>query len=209
MLDTYSSWRMYPVIKKQLTAAAKEIHRATKAIGSGNSLPGVAKEAFKKTIAAIFACDGQSHWRLDTESPEDCEKIARKVSKLLKDLLWFKDEEVGLVVPYSRKALFARFEHMQKECSYIDYMDCIISQFKTAKNGRGMGRPDDAQRPAAKKARTTVPSDPNHALVSYLSGISDKLSLRVKTHVQVKIARDAEPQNPPSLLASSCRVPHA
>ena len=70
MLNTHSSWCMYPVIQKQLTAAV-----------NGRVTPGVAKEAFKTTIAAVFACDDQSHWRHDTESPEECDKITKKVSK--------------------------------------------------------------------------------------------------------------------------------
>jgi hypothetical protein len=108
MLNTYSSFCMYPVIAKLLTAATKEINKAKKAVegaAATTDTKDMAKEAFHKAFAAILACDAMDHWRLDTEEPEECEKVAKKVGKIASDLLWFQDSELGLVDPYSRNAI--------------------------------------------------------------------------------------------------------
>lgn len=120
MLSTYSSWCMYPVINKILTGVVKHVDAALKA----PTAPLVAKEAFRQTIAAALACDNCDHWRLDTESPEDCDKIAKKISKILKDLHTFTDAEVGLVDPYSRKALLNKLGEMRQEWSDIEWTLC-------------------------------------------------------------------------------------
>lgn len=186
MLNTYSSHCMVQVIRKQLSKATREINKAIKAIQSNGTSPGIARNALQTAMAAVLACDDQDHWRLDTESPEDCEAIAKHVSRILKDFLWFTDEELGLVDPYSRRALLARFDIMREEWNDIEY--CTIDTVKTPKNGHGMGRSDTVQPPVKKKAKVMLPSDSDNAVVTYLSQMNDKLPLRVKTYVQVKIA---------------------
>lgn len=162
---------------------------------------------------------------LSLSPTEDCEKIAKKVSKLLKDLLVFTDEELGLVDPYSRQALLARLDDMRKEWrgSCFDYEQdkdcCVLANFRTAKNGHGAGRRRHqdgggaaAVAPTAKKAKTLAPiaaaaspssaGNSEAAIVNYLNGIQDKLALRVKTRLQIKIAADDDD----SSTTKSCRV---
>jgi len=210
MLDTYSSWCMYPVIAKQFKAAVKEINKATKAVNNnGNAvIPGIAKTALEYTLAAVLACQAVDHWRIDTEAPEECDKVAKKLSKTVKDLLWFQDEELGFVDPYSRQALLFQLSDMNQQWSndYDEIMEEGIS-YKTKKNGQGLGRgeapsPPPTKKPKAAPVATGVASVNNNSkkntrssldLVAYLGGIQDKLPLRTKTQVQLQITSIATP----------------
>ena len=223
MLNTYSSWCMYPIIAKQINIAVRTINIATKAVQSqaGAVIPDIASNALHLAIAAILACDECDHWRIDTESPEECEKVAKKVSKLAKDLLWFEDSELGFVDNWSRRALLVWLEGMDTEWKEIEWMESGIS-FATKKNGWGMGRGCAPANPA-KKARvdysaavsdttatgtiTTAGIDaavgtttgavgatmPRTFNLAYLGGIQDKLHLCIKTQLQLKISSLATP----------------
>jgi len=222
MLNTYSSFCMYPVIRKMLASAKKEIDKATKVVKDGASssssssstaVPNaVAAGAFAKAAAAVLAVDSVDHWRCDTESPEDCRDVAKRAADVLKGLLWFRDEELGLVDPpgYSRRALLASVRDMDAEwgdCPGFDDGDDeeggdgvgIVKKCLTPQNGRGMGRPLAAstgdKKPAAKKAKTApaaagaAANGGNDAVLAYLDALrdDDKLAKRVKTQLRLKI----------------------
>ena len=96
MLNTYSSFCMFPVISKQFTAANKELNKAEKQVkASGVEVPGVAKRALEVTVAAILAANAIDHWRFDTEEPEKVQQLAVRLSKMVKTMLWFTDAELG------------------------------------------------------------------------------------------------------------------
>jgi hypothetical protein len=206
MLNTSSSWCMYPVIGKQQAAATREINKAVKAINAAGagSTAGMASKAFEHTVAAIMSSDSVDHWRCDHESEEDNMKIATKVVKLVKDLLWFTDAELGLVDPHSRKVLMSKLEHSLakewEELAQLSKGGSLMKLIKSAKNGQGMGRSLDATPPPAKKAKTSTaaavptaaaaqgsPAASQQQAQTYLDAISDKLNLRTKTVLQLKI----------------------
>lgn len=200
MLNTHSSWCMYPVINKLLAAARKEINKATKAVTNSESRPGVASEALKKTLAAVMACDACDHWRLDTESEEDCKQIGKKVTKLFRDLLWFEDDELGLVDPFSRQALISKSKCMSRE----EWSGIGLVTVATAKNGEGLGR-SHCKQPAAKKPKlspTVTGGASTSALVEYLGSLQDKLKLRVKTNLQLKISSVSNPSQSAVVVVS-------
>lgn len=201
MLNTYSSWCMYPVIQKLLTAATKEINKAKKAVeaaGNSSSTKDLAAEAFNKAFSTILACDDMDHWRMDTESQEDCVKVAKKVSKIASDLLWFDDAELGLVDPYSRKSMLKKLESIHNEWNDIGGV-----KYKSPKNGQGLGR-SHAPPPPAKKLKkthntvvattTSTSNNKNDNLVTFLNAIQAKKKLREKTCVQLKVQSVVKPE---------------
>ena len=111
----------------------------------------MAVEALNKAFGTILACDAMDHWRLDTESLEDCEKVAKKVGKLASELLWFDDAELGFAESFSRMAMLNRLETIHQEWSDIGGL-----KYKTKTNGQGLGR-SHAPAPPAKKQKTTAP----------------------------------------------------
>jgi hypothetical protein len=82
MLNTWSSTCMYPVIKKHVAKAQKMANAAAKASGSG-----AAADAFVTALAATQAICDQAHWHRDTEDPDECAAVAKKLSKLWAVLL--------------------------------------------------------------------------------------------------------------------------
>ena len=216
MLNTYTSWCMYPIIGKQLATAQRLLTKATKAVIMKNNavVPNIAQEAMEATLAGILACDHVDHWRVDTESSEDCDKIAKKVSKLLKELLWFHDSELGFTDPFSRHALLQRFIKLADDWDDIEWIENKVSGYMTPKNGKGMGRPSivaAAVASAAKKPKVAIVSNglasdsgndsASSAAIAlkYLNGLGDKLMIRTKTHVQLEIVDAADSEK-------SCRV---
>jgi hypothetical protein len=206
MLNTYSTYCMYPVIDEQISAATRELNKAVKSVTT-NSTPNAAAKAFKIVFATIMALNRMDHWRCDYEDEEQTEKIGKKVLKLAKDLLWFEDSELGFTEPYSRKGLVLKLEEIAKE--WLGGAD----KLKVPKNGHGLGR-SHAPAPKAKKAKLVAV--PGAAAMSgsaqvggsivglngYLSSIDDKLSLRVKTILQLKIV-DATKPNKSALVVLS------
>ena len=202
-LTTSTSNYMVSVIWEQLTKAQTLLNKAIKKVKTSSAgvnvvVPNVARDAFEMTYAAIFACDDENHWRLDTENETvNCE-IAKKVSKFMKDLLWFHDEELGLIDPFSRKSLLNRFALLAKDWNEIDYMEHKVT-FSTPKNGKGFGRRLDtpglaSTAPVAKKAKTIAhffgaasKDNDSSNIVAHLDSLGDKLSLRAKTVVQLEI----------------------
>ncbi len=143
-LSTYTSFCMLEVIQKQLAKVQRVLNKAIKTVkdsttGPNSIISGVARDAFEITYAAIFACDDFDHWRLDTEDSEACDNVAKTKSKLLKDLLWFHDEEFGLIDPLSRKNFLNRLEKMRCEWKEIEWI-CEEVTFLNKKNENGMGR---------------------------------------------------------------------
>jgi hypothetical protein len=218
MLNTHSSWCMYPVISKQFTAAVKEINKATKQIhGPSTEIPNVGIQALQTTVAAIMAANDVDHWRCDTEAPEEIEKLAKRMVKFLRDLLWLTDAEFGFTDVRFRQGLVHYLEEVvcknwTQDCEGYGY-SLPSMNLRTAKNGNGMGRALVDQNPApAKKAKTVpavaagaaaaeaaaaaapVSSGGTASLVSYFSAIHDKIDLRVKTNVQLKITNHQDPK---------------
>ena len=202
-MSTATSSYMVSVIWKQLMKVQTLLNKAikvvkTSATGVNVVVPNVAKDAFEMTYAAIFACDQEDHWRLDTEDEQANCEIVKKVSKLLKDLLWFHDEELGLIDPFSRKSLLNRFGKLATDWSKIDFLEQKVT-FSTPKNGKGMGRRLDVatldqSAPAPKKAKTIAQffgaanrDNDSSDIVAHLNGLGDKLSLRTKTVIQLEI----------------------
>ena len=212
MLNTYSSYMMYPVIEKQLTAAVKAINKATREVKKASAdaskvVPNVAKEALKLSLAVVLASDSTEHWLQDTEEPERCDAIAKKMfTQVIKDLLWFEDSELGLVDDgLTRKSLVKQFETIRKDWGSFEWIK-MPGSFRTPKNGQGMGRAQAVQKaPPQKKAKTTAtvfgatsPSAAdaapgstgaggvNHA-ASFISAIDNLVDQRVKTQLQITI----------------------
>jgi hypothetical protein len=212
MLNTHSTYCMYPVIQKQITAATKEINKAVKAATAANNnaaSPGIAKEAFQLTVATVGAIHDMDHWRHDTEDEEETEKIAKKMVKIIKDLLWFESTELGLNDPFSRKTLLYHLDRIAN-----DWLGGA-TKLKVAKNGFGMGRDKapNAAPAAAKKAKVTHVPAPvasaaaaggiiNVGMGGYLSAIDDKVALRIKTAVQLEIADMNDPSRSSTVIVS-------
>ncbi len=197
-MSTSTSQYMVEVIWKQLMKAQTLLNKAIKGVKTSSAgvqvvVPNIARDAFEMTYAAIFACDQEDHWRLDTENDTvNCE-IAKKVSKLMKDLLWFHDEELGFVDPFSRKSLLNRFGKLAKDWNEVDDVELKVT-FSTPKNGKGMGRRLESTAPAPKKAKVMAQffeaasgDNDSSGIVAHLNCLGDKLSLRAKTAVQLEI----------------------
>ena len=183
-------------VKRSLNKVIKDVKKSTN--GVNTIVPGVARDAFERTYGAIFACDAEDHWRNDTENPHLCEMAAKSVTELLKNILWFHDEELGLIDPFSRKSLLNRFKKLVS-----DWESAEIEQdmtFATPKNGNGMGRSlDDVPSPkesgpASKKPKTVALSvggveggNDSSRILAHLNALGDKLSLRTNTVAQLKI----------------------
>ena len=199
MLDTYSSCYMFPVIHKQIAQANKEVKAAVQRVqGSPTPLPNAAAQALVVGLATISACDSFDHWRLDSESPEEEEKIAKKVLKLAKDLLWFEDSELGFSQddPYSRKGLIFKLNEIDKAWLGGN------SKHLVANNGYGFGR-SQAPPPAAKKAKVAHVVSTVRGMTNYLNRISaDKLQKRVRTTVQLKIVDMQKPSRSATVVVS-------
>ena len=220
MLNTYSSFCMYPVISKQFTAAVREINKAEKQVRAHQPaalpIPGVAKKALEVALAAVIAADSVDHWRVDTESPEEVEKLAKRLVAFVKGLLWFTDAELGFADAYSRPGLLGYLTELAEDwTSNASRLGYTLSKmnFKTAKNGNGLGRSlsnsGDANPNPAKKQKTvqvaTVAvaaagpvannrSTSGGTLTSYFSNIAAKLDKRVKTLVQLQITDLQDPK---------------
>lgn len=196
-MTTSTSNYMRSVIWEQLTKAQKLLNKAIKQVKTSSAgvnvvVPNVARDAFEMTYAAIFASDQEDHWRLDTDYHMGNLYVFEKVSKLLKDLLWFHDEELGLIDPFSRKSLLNRFGKLAKDWNELDYMDQKVT-FSTPKNGKGLGRLESTA-PVAKKAKTFAhffgaasKDNDSSIVVAHLDSLGDKLYLRAKTVVQLEI----------------------
>jgi hypothetical protein len=207
MLNTQTSWYMYVVIGKQFTAVAKEVNKAIKQIhGPNNELPNVVIKALQTTMAAAMAANGVDHWRCDTEAPEEVEKLAKRMVKFVQNLLWFTDAELGFHDVRLRQGLLHFFEDVCKswknESESYGYSLSRLN-VRTAKNGSGMGRALVDLNPApAKKAKTAATAltggggggGGTASLINSFSGIDEKLSLRVKTMVQLKITNLQDPR---------------
>mmetsp|Transcript_341 Transcript_341/g.405 ORF Transcript_341/g.405 Transcript_341/m.405 type:complete len:176 (+) Transcript_341:70-597(+) len=72
--------------------------------------------------AAIFACDDKSHWRYDLKDEEALNPIVEKISRILKQLLWFHDEELGFIDPFTRQSFLNRLLYMASNWGEIDYI---------------------------------------------------------------------------------------
>lgn len=146
ILNTHSSRCMYPVIGKMLTDAVKEINKELKSVNNAAlaDTTNMAASAFKVSVATIMAVYNMDHWRIDTESEEEVEKIEKKIVKLVKDLLFFDDNELGFADPFSRLGLL----HVLGEIVF-DWEKGTASHL-TPKNGHEMGRSKPPP-PAAKK----------------------------------------------------------
>ena len=197
MLNTYSSWCMYPVLQKQLIATQKLLNKAKKNVkatgesklevpssssSSSHSGIGIAAQAFASTIASVFAADRVDHWRNDTEDTDECAKINKLASKALQTMLWFSDAELGIQDPFTRKAVL-------KFCEKMDWDACGQDvggiKYKTKQNGEGLGR-EHAPAPPPTKRRKVAAVAPTSGLSLYLHGLhaNGKLKQRVKTYVQ-------------------------
>jgi hypothetical protein len=221
MLNTYSSWCMYPVIKKQIAAAQRMTNAAKNAVkaarktgvGAGAAVPsGIAKDALHAALAATLACDSQDHWRCDTESPEECEEVAKRVTMLWRSVLWFTDADLGVTDPYTRTALLWKLKDMDRD------WDCCGEplgngiKVLTNNNRQGRGRDPNASPRPAKKPRlklADVSESSSSAAgggaaggggaVSSLNGflntlaVSGGLKRRVKTYLQLKVAQVGHP----------------
>jgi len=200
--SSYTGICMVLVIQEQLAKVQRVLNKAIKTVkdsitGPNSIIPGVAKDAFEITYAAIYACDKIDHWRLDNEDPEECDNVAKKISKLLKDLLWFHDEELGLIDPFSRKSFLNRLRKIRRDWKGIDWISEEVT-FLNRKNENGMGRSLDTpvqKTPPAKKLKQATLSvavgkqdNDSSGVVAHLNALGDKLSLRTNTLVQLKIA---------------------
>ena len=197
MLDTHSTWCMYPLIDEMLRSAQRAVNKAQKAFLGSN----VAKDAFATAFPAILAIHNVDHWRLDTEDEEETFKIAKKVIKLIKDLLWFEDSELGFCDPFSRQGLLCLFDDMYKDWLGAD----TKMSYKVPSNGQGLGR-SQAQPKARPKASTagalltdtapavtagtaaasTTPSNTG-AIEAYLNAAVPRLAERTVTCVQIRV----------------------
>ncbi|KAL3935611.1 MAG: hypothetical protein SGARI_002904, partial [Bacillariaceae sp.] len=215
MFNTHSSFCMVQVIEKKLTAAVKEVNKAVKlcSVDPTKEIPGVAINAAKIAIGTIMGATQCDHYRCDTEDPESVNKILQRIGKILKDVFWFTDAELGWENDsMTRKALLKNFDEMAKEwledADGYGYAEILKPmKFKCPKNQQGMGRslaarepptldnPRPAKQPkVASLAQSTLwGSTGKRSLTSYFSEISDKLSLRVKTVVQLKIVSLEKP----------------
>jgi len=217
MFNTYSSYLMVEVITKQLSAATREVNKATKAIKAADAAgstatKGVAEAAFAAAFAATFASDQVDHWRNDTEEPESLVTIAAKIQKLWRDLLCFTDAELGLVDSNTdeggrcggtRHALLQKLVEVStswQNDSITDYLDKPFKgiHVKTAKNGQGMGRPNaggggadaatnTSATPAAKKAKTAVISPDSAATAPILAKYISAIDDKLKSRVKTNL----------------------
>ena len=220
MLNTYSSFCMYPVIGKALTAATKRVNAALKQQNASTETANLAQQAFEQALATILAIHRVDHWRHDTESEEDVVKIAKRVLKLGKDLLSFTNAEWGIHDPFTRPAVLHFLQSLAREwtdsATYCEGMPSM--NFRTAKNGQGRGRPlpsaaAAAANPVAKKAKTVqvasvaaVATSTNNKnllpLTTHFSAIHDKLSQRIKTLVQLAITDLQQPKKVEHVIVS-------
>jgi hypothetical protein len=215
-----NTWEMYafPAIQTIVTQAMKAITKAKKAMeAAGNAdAKGLIIMAFNKAFAAILAIDeAMTDDELNYKTYGDGATISKRVSKLASDLLWFNDAELGLVDPYSRKAILDKLEEIRSTWEFYGGLE-----FKTPVNGHGLGRAHGSPPPPKRPRRAFVPakaSSPpppkrprrafvpakassetagseNDMLVSFLNALEDKYTLRQKTSLQLSIASEREPE---------------
>lgn len=220
ILDTSTTYRMYTIIDKMLSGAQRLLNKAMKTCSTTASttlMPNVAKEAFGTAFSAIWALHEVDHWRIDTEDPEQTDKFAKRVIKMIKDLLWFEDKELGFSDPYSRQGMINFFGDM--------YKDWLGSETKmnyiVASNGHGHGRlhakPKAPPAPksvvsaasavtnASTASTATAPlvAAPNDttAIQAYLNALGNGLDDRTKTILQLRVV-DTQTNNKKKKTAS-------
>lgn len=152
-MTTASSWYMVQVILERLAYASKEVVKARKACRNngkngnvtttGGKEAAAASKAFSVAIATIFAIDVVEHWRCDTEDPDSVNDILHRIAKLLQDVLWFTNDEMGIDA-LSRKGLIRKMDDLERQwLKYAPYRGYTIDKpmkYKFPKNGQGMGR---------------------------------------------------------------------
>ena len=189
--NSHTGTSMIPIIQKQFIKADSVLHKAIEFVQDLSKdkpevvVPNVARDAFLMVYAAITVCHEVGHWRINCEDVDGAHEIARKASKMLQDLLWFHDEELGIIDPFTRTSMINRLKRMVEEWKtgdslqrFFDYWkemeqdisDCVLKDLKlvfgSAKNNHGKGRTlttSSGSRakdgPAAKRPRTTASSN--------------------------------------------------
>ena len=132
-------------------------------------------------------------WRFGLDDLTTLDAIAKKISKLLRDLFWFHDEELGIVDPVTRYSFLIRVDQISRKLTEFDTPVTYRSLF----NQSGMGRVlAVVKRPTARISNNSIISV--STLKVYLDGLKERLSLRTKTQVQLVVTEDA--------TQKSCRV---
>jgi len=199
MLDTYSSWCMYPVLQKQISKANRLLNAALKLQKqqqqhTETSSP-VILQGFHQAWATIEAIHAADHWRCDYEDEEENNKIAKRVLALARNLLQLRNVELGIRDPFTRPGMLFHLSEIADD--WLGGKDKLF----TKKNGHGNGAPQDDDitvvPPAAKKAKVT-PTATGHVLLDFV--VSDmpaeRLQRRVKTAVQLQITDGTDPTHP-------------
>jgi hypothetical protein len=205
MFNTYSSYLMANVIEekllKQATKAVNKAVREVKKASDSSNTKNIGKDAFKQVFAAVMAANSTDHWLHDTEEPERCDEIAKKLfPTLVKDLLWLEDDELGISDAYTRKAFIAECNAIRKEWGDIEWIQ-LPGACCTPRNGNGLGRSHAAAKaPPTKKPKTTATvftTDGGSAdsgavkkndAAAFVSDMPEaKIAERVKTQLQLTI----------------------
>eukprot|EP00977_Amphora_coffeiformis_P024127 scaffold15108_cov180-Amphora_coffeaeformis.AAC.3 len=213
VIDTSStSYPMYSVIDKMLSGAQRLVNKAMKTCSTSaptTPMPNGALEAFGAAFPAIY---NVHHWRLDTEDSEQIDKFVKRIIKMIKDLLWFEDAELGLSDPYSRDGLLHYFNDL-----YKDWLgNHVKMSYIVASNGHGRGRlhvkpraPPAAPKPAAAGsvavahavAPTVASSNNTAAIQAYLNALGARLDERTKTVLQLCVV-DVQTKKKASVVLS-------
>lgn len=170
--NTASSMYMVQVILERLAYASKEVVKAMKACcrndkngnvtTTGGKEAAAASKVFSVAIATVLAIDAVDHWRCDTEDPDSVNDILQRIGKLLQDVFWFTNDELGIDA-LSRKGLLRKMDDLERQWqeNALDMGYTIVKpmKYKCPKNGQGMGRSleednTSANPRPAKKAKT-------------------------------------------------------
>lgn len=160
---------------------------------------GAVKQAFWKVWTLFVASHQCRHHWLDKSSVPAQPKVMtiKTFSMLLRRLMSFDNDQLGLVGLLARPAWLAQCNAIRDAwfksfaaaaLTYPETTQVPASELNQQAKRRGLAA---TAAPAAKKARPSsqmiATTNSGTQCTGYLAAINDKLSLRTKTHVQLKI----------------------